>query len=412
MDKALEQILKIDNNNNFLKYIVERVQRDDYRGIQISQHNRYTLDVVKIMFEEIYKISKDNFFSIPSGDCSKTEEIKEARLRNPEFALMTDNIYKRLGRTTMNSLKKNFFVDFARSGFIDRFNKNKEKLHPHKRSNVYYSKLSESAIKLAKSTDIKEQYFIFSRQIDTLFGVHISELAEAIYYSNYKNTSIFFTEFQYILSDLTLDRGTKIKLLDAYRSIELFKRNRIDELLKKYCNPKNFKHNNKTVKKDFWNWQNETKQIMYLLKNTIYFDVRQSSFALNRGMYGIFPEKPTKDRSLAVKQEYYEKHNIVKKENFELHHIVPISYAKNRTEFALIDNFQNLIYIKDVSHRKIKKTDILLSIQNPSVEFKNINTKEYSVIVKNGEDAFYNIEFSCGMEKYNRNLLKTVLEFE
>ena len=55
MDQILQEILCIKSNNTFLQYIVDRVQRDDYRGIQISQHNRYDLDTVVVMLKKIYE---------------------------------------------------------------------------------------------------------------------------------------------------------------------------------------------------------------------------------------------------------------------------------------------------------------------------------------------------------------------
>ncbi len=87
MDKLLQNILDIEKGNKFLKYIVRRVQRKDYRGIHLSQHNRYDIDKLDNILKTIYKVVGENSFSVPSGDIGNKEEkkLKEMRKEHPKF---------------------------------------------------------------------------------------------------------------------------------------------------------------------------------------------------------------------------------------------------------------------------------------------------------------------------------------
>ena len=42
MVTILQEISQIDPSKECLKFLAKRLQSKDYRGIQISQHNRYT----------------------------------------------------------------------------------------------------------------------------------------------------------------------------------------------------------------------------------------------------------------------------------------------------------------------------------------------------------------------------------
>ncbi len=71
MNEYLKQILQIDSSKNCLKFLVDRLQSVNYRGIQISQHNRYTKDRILIILEEIYNLCSENLMQIRTTDLSK-----------------------------------------------------------------------------------------------------------------------------------------------------------------------------------------------------------------------------------------------------------------------------------------------------------------------------------------------------
>jgi len=408
-DSALQAILDIDSGNAFLKYIVARVQRDGYRGIHLSQHNRYDLGFVREVFKQIYEVAGDASFAVPPGDY-KQSEYESLERTHPQFVLMVRKIKANTGRTTVNSLKKTFFPDFARAGFISRYGKRKNLLDPMKIATVNYARLNAAAVDLVKAMDIAQQHYIFSKHINILLGGYIVDLANAIHYSDFGESQIEFVEFQYILSDDSADWDCKIELLKQYRRLKPFQKTRLRDLLKQYCNPDKFS-GDKTTKRDYRNWANETQQVMNLLTNTIYFQITSGKFGLNTGAYGIFSTIPEHKRSQSAKQAYFKEHNIVKIADFDLHHIVPIAYAKNRSEFELIDKSKNLIYINKRTHRRIKSTQVKLEVNEPIVKFMDIDNESKQVRARNKEDASYNPALANAMMRYNSKLLKAVLGY-
>ena len=61
-DSILQEIINIDSSNKFLVYIIDRIKRKDYRGIHISQHNRYDLYYIEKILEAIYFIAGESIF--------------------------------------------------------------------------------------------------------------------------------------------------------------------------------------------------------------------------------------------------------------------------------------------------------------------------------------------------------------
>ena len=66
--EILKNIRAIKPGNLFLEYIVERIQDDDYRGIHISQHNRYDLERLTHILSGAYEVVSNRQFRVPLGD--------------------------------------------------------------------------------------------------------------------------------------------------------------------------------------------------------------------------------------------------------------------------------------------------------------------------------------------------------
>ena len=110
MNKLLQNILDIEKDNKFLKYIVGRVTREDYRGTHKSQHNRYDIDKLKNILRTIYKVAGKNSFSVPSGDISdRKEKLKEMRNEYPEFNEIYECLKSKKHLDETGSIKKKFF---------------------------------------------------------------------------------------------------------------------------------------------------------------------------------------------------------------------------------------------------------------------------------------------------------------
>lgn len=390
MDSKLQAILDIDNNNEFLKYIVVRLQKDDYRGIHISQHNRYDLEFVINMLSVIKNKVGYNLFEIPRGDYSERENVKKYNIDDyQEFKNITNEVHLSVGRTTYNSIKKNFFVDFHRMGLITRYDKDKNPTDPHKRTVIHYASLTDEANKLLDAENIIKKHRIFTDALDkNLFNSYLSNLADLLFNSQYKSDTINIHEFMLIFTDVEL--SSPMELLSEYRNLKIFQKNNLLKKMQNYADPDNF-DGDKTQKKDFHNWINETQQMFILLKQTSYFQVDENNqnIALNIGNYGIFSIDNIK-RSDKPKKEYFKIHKQNKVKDFELHHIVAISKARNKQEVELLDNVNNLIYLHKNKHLEItkqKNIHVYLSINTTIAKFCDFNSAK--IKANNGEEALY-----------------------
>ena len=406
--EILKNIIAIKPDNLFLQYIVDRIRHNNYRGLHVSQHNRYDLDRLTQILNGVYEIVEDKQFRIPLGD---DEGVRESGC--DEYYKIVEVIKKQAGIGTINSLKKNFFVDFERMGLLNRFDKKGNPISISKRSPVYFAQLTSDAVSFTTSPSIIERHKIFTDALDKLFADEITHLAETLYYSKYRNDPIGIYEFMLILSD---DRpkvkGKKIVLIDSYRTLQRWQQEKAINLVKQYCNPGNFS-GDKTAQRDFGNWKNETQQIFTLLKNTVYFDITRNSLRLNTGVHGIFSETQIKQRRLGAKHEYFMKHKIKKITTFELDHIVPFSSARNKVEFGLIDNWHNLIYLREDKHaEKTKNNDrnMVLSATPKEIYLDDFDNKNRIKAV-NGATTIYAGNLANNIQKYNREVLKSVFGY-
>jgi len=392
-----------------LEYIVDRIQDADYRGIHISQHNRYDLTRLTGILKGIYEIVGEEYFQVPLGDDSNGYRDSNCK----EYYQIVQNINKKIGIGTINSLKKNFFVDLQRSGLLDRFDKELKIIQNGKRGHIYWARLTPAAIKFIESSSLTETYRIFTNAIDNLFADEITNIADTLYYSNYKNDSIGIDEFMLILSDHRSNiKDKKIDLLDSYRSLKRWQKDKAGDLIRKYCNPDNFE-GNKTQKRDFGNWKNESQQIFTLLKNTVYFDITQNSLRLNTGRYGIFEETNLKQRGLGAKQEYFRHHKIDKRVDFELHHVIEFSSVRNKEEFKLIDTWKNLVYLDKNKHAEITKRgnkNKVLTVTATEIFFDDYGN-ESRISARNGKSTLYASILATRMQNYNHEILKEIFGY-
>ena len=149
--KKLDEILSIDEGNSFLRYITNRLRNNDYRGWHVSQHNRYDLDDISSILENIHKIASTDYFAIPPGDYKK-----DTKLANhfEKFQTIVNETHSKMERGTINSIKKNFFPDLERMGFLLR---EKKKLGGKGRS-ILHGKLTSSAVEFINEGILIHKY--------------------------------------------------------------------------------------------------------------------------------------------------------------------------------------------------------------------------------------------------------------
>lgn len=402
----LAEILSIDEESLFLKYIVRRLRDNKYRGWHISQHNRYDMADIELILRSIHDIAATEYFAIPPGDY-KRDAVLPSEFQ--KFQIIVNQVNSKMGRGTINSLKKNFFPDLEGMGFLVR---DRMKFGQNSRP-VLCGRLTPDAVAFISAGALIDTYKKFTDGIDKLFGSKISELAEMLHLSDYVNDAISIYEFMFIFSDNDEDLD-KIELLGSYRSLKKHERSKVIKLVQKYADPKNFE-GNKTTLRDFHNWKNQAQQIMGLLKTTVYFEVDQNKFfRLNVGSTGFFQE-PTK-RSVIPKREYFTFHGVEKRDKFELHHIIPISSARNKEEAKMVDDYRNLMYLHRGKHKALSQggeKNIVLTLSPNEAIFSDFDNTE-SVQTINNTDALYTKEQSKieKIAKYNVGLLQSIFEFE
>lgn len=409
MDKILQEILQIDSSRECINFLVKRVRSDNYRGLQISQHNRYTQKEILVILQEIYGLCGDRLLQIRTSDLSK----RPYNIKGEEkYAELTTKIASNLGRCTQDSLRKNIFVDLHRMGLIDRFNAKKKQLNPFDNGTKKYIALTKFGIDFLQSTDIFTQNLFFTRALENLmqgFGediLHIILELESNYLTLYE--VLFFATFLYQkLDSKTYNRSDIISLIRDYRTLSKFQKQALNEKIKSYCEPKNFS-GDKTQKRDFHNWINETQQILSLLTQMAYFEYNEHDVKLyiRTGTYGIYEDNTKLKRSIKEKYLYFKKHNITKEKGFELHHIVPLCLAASRAEFQVIDKWENMVYIDAFSHAKITQNNnanMRLSFENDNANFGDFN--DCIVHCENNTNIKYDTKKQELMLDYNKRIL-------
>ncbi len=403
--KYLQELRDVAPKNRFISYIIDRVSSSDYRGFQCSQHNRLTYEFFSSLILTIYNIAGGSKFEIHIGDDNGTLQPQAHT-----YYQIVDEVNRKTSKGTINSIKKNTFPDIARMGFLNRFDKKGEKIFENQgRGSVCSVALSELGLKYAE-VGAFERIKLFTDGIDVLTKNTASELVEILYLNDYEIDSIDILEYMYILSD---DRdgiylNDKLDLLIEYRRLSSFEKARVDSLLKAFCNPQNRKHiNNKTLLRDYSNWKNESQQIFGLLANSTYFKVENNKLILNTGNYGLFDDKAK--RGEKAKSDYFKHHLIKKTEGYQLHHIVPFSKAQNKSDAATIDDFRNLVYLKNEKHLEFTtggKNNVIMKHKCDDINVIFLDFEDSYIIVDLTKDALINSEMLEEIKKYNSVLLK------
>lgn len=402
----LKSIKSIDSKNEFLEYIVERVLRNDYRGIQISQHNRLTFSYFEKLIESIYEVAGKGIFRIHVGD-----DEGELQPDAETYYKLVEKVKEKTGKGTINSIKKNTFPDIAKMGFIFRYDKGKNLIDEYgSRKGIYYVSLTPLGIKFISMPKF-ERIKSFSDGIDHLVGNLSNDLAEFLSLNEFNINYIDLSEFMYIISDQrpSITWHDKLRYLIAYRKLNSIQKEQLDQLLKLYCNPSNLRNKaDKTLLRDYSNWKNESQQIYGLFSNSAYFKVISNRLALNDGELGVFYNDVR--RTTQGKNDYYKYHLVHSDPNFEFHHIIPFSRARNRLDLKLIDDFKNLIYILNTKHEEFKnsKNDFvkLKYTENyPFLLFEDFN--DNYIIVNLESEAKVNKAIIPSILDYNNSLLRT-----
>lgn len=412
------QLLALSPNSKSLQFIADRVKQDDYRGKHISQHNRYDFENVCDILYELKKFSKKGKIKIRTVDLSKHPNDM---VGTEKYSAFCSELRKKYNKYTQDTIRKNFFVDFARMGFINRYDKKGELIPLSKKCCCQYVSLTKRGMLLAnKNTTRKNKYIAFSKGLDMLSSNLPLTLFNLCSNTDGKITRMEYTYFVSFLGEhiikkqdnrikrILVSENQIIDFIKEYRSLSNI-HSEIDKIVKAYCTPKNFS-GNKREKRDFHNWLNETDQTFKLLSTTVYFEYlsKYTTLKLRVDLKMGIDNMKGLARSAQEKENYYTNHHITKKSEMTLHHIVPLELWQDLDDYKLLDDWRNMIYIDGKTHGNVHKlhpVPCFLDINGDSFSLDDNNSNYLSFT--NGQEVEYSVKNIDTLLDYNKDLLKS-----
>ncbi len=410
-------LLALSPNSQCLKFLAYRIKQDNYRGVHLSQHNRYDFDDACNMLYELKNIARNRKIKIRTKDISKHPDNMEG---TEQYCQYCSILHEKYGNFTQDTIRKNFFVDFARMGLINRYDKNGDLIPLTQRKCCQYVSLTDRGKILAnKSESRKNKYIAFSKGLDMLshnLALNLFNLSkntdgkitrmEYTYFVSFLGLSIVRRQGQRT-KNITISEQLVIDYINEYRELSAIHED-IDRIVKKYCTPSNFT-GSKTEKRDFGNWINETEQLFKLLSTTIYFECLNKYHTLKLRVDGRMNIDNMQGliRSSQEKENYFIKHNIDKADGNTLHHIVPLELWEDLDDFKLLDDWRNMIYITIDAHTGLHDLHshyCILSIVGDVLSLKDSNNNFISYT--NSQEIVFSLQQSETMVKYNGELLK------
>ncbi|MCY4010773.1 MAG: restriction endonuclease subunit R [Candidatus Saccharibacteria bacterium] len=299
----------------------------------------------------------------------RTADISKRPFNLPEesiYAQFCDMVKRQAGIGSQDAMRKNLFVDLHRMGLIDRYDKHKKVADPYAKTNIRYVGLTQLGLRFINpETDLLGRQFIFTKAIDRLLKGFINVLLNIFReYPEIKTITLY--ELMFFVSGVRLDSNESfsfsikniaeaVSLMQSFNDMSLVQKRNVISHCESVLVPGTFK-GNKTKQRDFHNWKNKIQQMFKLFEQTAYFRVEGSKKDPKlclRADTGSTDQPVVFNRSAKAKQGYFEFHDVCKTQGFELHHVVPLSWAESPDHFLLLDNYKNMVYIDGYNHAKI-----------------------------------------------------------
>lgn len=356
--------------NDALAFIDKRINDVNYRGGVSSEHNRYDMDEIYKMLMCLDRYAPNNqLLRIRDADSKKRPENT---IDEYDYARFCEEVNAAVGKGTQDSIRKNIFVDLHRMGLITRYDKNRNFISPYRRISPKYVSLSPDGVKFIRERDLLNRSFIFTKAIDTLLGGYIEIALQLLKEPEYHIGTITKYEFMFFVS--AVDSGTSfsitleqcVDLIHTYRRLGKYLQIKVIEILSDKLKPENF-DGDKTAQRDWHNWKNKIDQVYHLLAQSPHFDVVGDDLNLSthkiKTKAGEIIDVMT--RSIAEKDAYFNKHKVKRTAGFELHHVVPLSWAESPEQYKLFDKWENMVYIDAYRHA------IITQNRNRNIEMRS-----------------------------------------
>lgn len=406
MSNLKESINRIVPYSELADFISNRLIDDNYRGIQMSQHNRYVMqDVINILkclnaYGHLEILVGDDNGNYPATTHDYIEFVAKVKEIN--------------GKGTLNSIKKNLFPDFHRMGLIERYDDNNKPVDPYERTSIKYVEISKLGKQFITETNLKNQYFIFLKAIEKLSQGFIDSVKDLLLSHdklviNDIEMALFATGIGQTFSNQYYSFETICDLYHKWSSLTKNQKQSVIQVVKNWCDERlNLEPKNK--KRDFHNWINESQQIISLFAQTSFFERDKYNLYLIFGVAkSMFETITDAKRSLIQKNLYYVKHSIQKTGKFRLHHIVPLHTTETIAEYKLLDCWENMIYINSDTHSDIhdheKMRPYALSFDNDDAVFTSTFDSNFSIKARFDVEAKYKRELKGLMLEKNIDFL-------
>ncbi|MGL5246115.1 MAG: hypothetical protein ACRC8C_00940 [Mycoplasmoidaceae bacterium] len=391
----LDDLLKINSENESLIFIKERFEGNNYRGIHLFQHNRCGSNKFYSMLEVIKDYSKnseDYWVEIPIGDENNGKNNGYSLGNYPSFQNIVNSIKNKTGSGTAQTLQKNYFPDWEKMELIER--------RKDKYSNKKYFKLSYKIISTNIDYWIENDFYkmsiykVFENYIYDLFCIldNIDEIKELEFL-------LFFT----YIDNLSERWEDVLGLINSWRNLSYSSRENAISILKEYMNPKNYKGLPKNKKKDYGNFKNETQQIISNLDASGLFIVENSNIVLKKSNKNKFI------RNKKPKDEYFAKHKVSKKLGYEMDHIVKFSFATSIEDVIYLDNYKNLIYISGTEHNiktQLGSNHMILSENKNGFSLADVRSRSENIDLVFNSNLEFNKDLTNEYLSYNIKLLE------
>ena len=250
------------STTNIQTYLFSRVERHDYRGAHITQHNRLPFGKALPILRALHAVAGKAVFAIP-----RDNRITQGNL-TPKFEKYLAMVNQ--AGSTLYALKKVFFPDFGRMGLLNRMDQYNRVVPLRGRHRIVSACLTETAVQLvqAEESEAKQMYEKAARCLIQKEVMTVMEIALA----EFGKLSVW--EYMLILSDLHLPNEQAINLLKEYRALSGSERESLRRELEGKCECISAKAHDKEGMRDFGNWLNEANSAFVIFQETGLFKVQ------------------------------------------------------------------------------------------------------------------------------------------
>jgi hypothetical protein len=325
--------------------------------MHLAQHNRLPIEKLIVILQSIRSAVGVAWFIEPANDdpapTRKHDPLQPRRIPSgmilqdcAEYYLILDEIYNAQVEkvsATFNSLKKNIFPNLEGMGLLQRDDSG-QRTGGNKKA-----RLSPVAINFLDGNE-RVQKKIFSECNERI----LKPIVEILDVVLEKFDTINVYEMMLFLTDESINLERKMELISKYKGMKKLQVIELHDSIQTRMNRSMGSNVAKIDKLDWHNWWNESRQMTDMLETVVGFNVYQDDQIMKAGNAEAIVFSAS--RSQNVRREALSWHSLTSKEDWDLHHILPVEYATSSSDLKQIDDKRNLLYIPSSIHKTIPNT--------------------------------------------------------